>query len=171
MSQEQDKKFFRNFTFVLIGLGILIAVFMVLGIMFGSSLESAEDATAKIMNNTIPVAKIQIQGDETEVEEEAAMEETTDLAATENDDAGKTTYDSICVACHGSGIPGIPQLGDADAWASRIAQSNDLSLLYEHAITGYIGASGIPMPAKGGNLSLSDDAVKAAVDYMVANSQ
>ena len=67
------------------------------------------------------------------------------------------------------GIPGIPQLGDTAAWAPRIEQGNDT--LYQHAIAGYTGASGMPMPAKGGNPSLSDDAVKAAVDYIVTNSK
>ena len=43
-------------------------------------------------------------------------------------------------------------------------------MLYYHAISGYTGSSGMPMPAKGGNPSLSDDDVKAAVDYMVNKS-
>ena len=166
MSQEQDKAFFKNFTIVLITLVGLMAVFMVLGVMFGGIEESIEDVAAEAMENTAPVAKVQMQGDEPEA---LAMEENTEMATSEGDDAGKATYDSICVACHGSGIPGIPQLGDAAAWAPRIEQGKDT--LYEHAIVGYTGASGMPMPAKGGNPDLSDDAVKAAVDYMVVNSQ
>jgi hypothetical protein len=35
MSQEQDKAFFKNFTIVLIVLGVLMGTFMVLGAMFG----------------------------------------------------------------------------------------------------------------------------------------
>jgi cytochrome c5 len=169
MSQEQDKAFFRNFTIVLIVLGVLMATFMALGVLLGGEETTSEEA----MENTTPVAKIQLQGDEPEtapaVEESTATGENTEMAATGGDDAGKATYDSICVACHGSGIPGIPQLGDAAAWAPRIEQGNDT--LYERAIVGYTGASGMPMPAKGGNPDLSDDAVKAAVDYIVASSQ
>ena len=173
MSQEQDRAFFKNFTLIMVGLGVLIAAFMVMGVMFGGIDESSEDAALEAMANTAPVAKIQMQGDEPEAapaaEESTSMEENTEVAATGGDDAGKATYDSICVACHGSGIPGIPQLGDAAAWAPRIEQGNDT--LYEHAIVGYTGASGMPMPAKGGNPALSDDAVKAAVDYIIASSQ
>ena len=165
MSREQDKAFFRNFTIILILLALLMTTFVALGLMFGGVEESTETIAAKAMENTAPVAKMQMQGDEPE-----AAEETTEMVAAEgSDDAGKATYDSICVACHGSGIPGIPQLGDIAAWAPRIEQGNDT--LYERAIFGYTGASGIPMPAKGGNPDLSDDAVKAAVDYMVVSSQ
>lgn len=169
MSQEQDKAFFRNFTFVLIGLGVLMAAFMTMGVLFSGKDASPEEAAAEAMKNTAPVAKIQVQGDEPETAPTTEESTVTEMAATGGDDAGKATYSGICVACHGSGIPGIPQLGDAAAWAPRIEQGKDT--LYENAISGYTGASGMPMPAKGGNPGLSDDAVKAAVDYMVANSQ
>ncbi len=75
--------------------------------------------------------------------------------------AGKSTYDTACVACHGAGIAGAPKFGDKAAWAPRVAQGKPA--LYNSALKGK-GA----MPPKGGNASLSDDAVKAAVDYMVA---
>jgi len=84
-------------------------------------------------------------------------------------DKGKATYETVCAACHGSGIPGIPQLGDGAAWTQRIEQGKET--LYEHAINGFTGSSGMPMPARGSNPDLSDDEVKAAVDYIVANSE
>lgn len=82
---------------------------------------------------------------------------------------GKTVYEGLCAACHGSGIPGIPQVGDAVAWVSRIAKGNDT--LYNHALNGFTGESGMSMQPKGGDLSLSDEEIKAAVDYMISNSQ
>jgi len=72
---------------------------------------------------------------------------------------GKATYDSVCHVCHGAGVAGAPKFGDKAAWAPRIKQGKDA--LYASALKGK-GA----MPAKGGNPALSDDAVKAAVDYM-----
>jgi len=166
MSQEQDRAFFKNFTIILFVLAGLMATFMILGIAFGGIKQSPEKVTAEVMKNTAPVARVQMEGDEPEA---PAMDESTEVAAAEEDNAGKATYGSICVACHGSGIPGIPQLGDAAAWAPRIEQGYDT--LYENAIVGYTGASGMPMPAKGGNPDLSDDDIKAAVDYMVTSSQ
>src|SRR6185295_6051852 len=74
---------------------------------------------------------------------------------------GKKTYDATCSVCHGAGIAGAPKFGDKAAWAPRLKAGIDT--LYDSAIKGKAG-----MPAKGGNPSLSDADVKAAVDYMAA---
>ena len=79
-------------------------------------------------------------------------------------DVGKKVYDAGCVACHGAGIAGAPKFGDKAAWAPRIKTGMDA--MYATAIKG----KGV-MPPKGGNVSLSDADVKAAVDYMVAASK
>ena len=76
-------------------------------------------------------------------------------------DVGLTTYNTVCVACHGVGAAGAPKTGDKAAWEARIAQGKDT--LYASALKG----KGV-MPAKGGNPGIADDAVKAAVDYLVA---
>ncbi|HEC13815.1 MAG TPA: cytochrome c5 family protein [Acidiferrobacteraceae bacterium] len=81
---------------------------------------------------------------------------------------GKATYNAACTACHGTGVAGAPKVGDKASWKPRIAQGNDT--LYEHALKGYQGKKGF-MPAKGGNASLADADVKAAVDFMVAQSK
>jgi len=74
---------------------------------------------------------------------------------------GKATYDTVCMACHSTGAAGAPKYGDKAAWAPRLKQGQPA--LYAAALKGK-GA----MPPKGGNTTLSDDAVKAAVDYMAA---
>jgi cytochrome c5 len=63
-----------------------------------------------------------------------------------------------------SGAAGAPITGKVDQWSVRIAKGNDT--LYNNAING-IGV----MPAKGGLMSLSDDDVKLAVDYMIDQSK
>ncbi len=80
----------------------------------------------------------------------------------------KATYDTACAACHGQGVAGAPKLGDAAAWTERVAQGMDV--MVDHAIKGYQGKEGY-MPPKGGFANLSDDEVKAAVEYMVENSK
>ena len=77
---------------------------------------------------------------------------------------GKATYEQVCQMCHGAGIAGAPKVGDKAAWAPRIKQGD--KTLYAHAIGGIR-----MMPAKGGNPSLSDAQVEAAVNYMVSASK
>ena len=81
---------------------------------------------------------------------------------------GQQVYQVACVACHGAGIAGAPKLEDKGQWAKRIAKGVDT--LYASAVNGVKGSAGV-MPAKGGNPALSNAEVKAAVDYMVAQSK
>ncbi len=81
---------------------------------------------------------------------------------------GKGVFGKTCSMCHAAGVAGAPKPGDKADWGPRIAQGNEV--LYKHAIEGFTGAKGM-MPARGGGASLSDDEVKAAVDYMVAQSR
>ena len=77
---------------------------------------------------------------------------------------GKLVYEANCVACHASGVAGAPKLGDKAAWDARVAQG--YATLHSHALNGIRG-----MPAKGGNPALTDDQIKAVVEYMVAQSK
>lgn len=81
---------------------------------------------------------------------------------------GQQVYQATCAVCHGAGIAGAPKLGDKGQWAKRIAKG--LDTLYASAVNGAQGSAGA-MPAKGGNPALSDAEVRAAVDYMVAQSK
>src|SRR5258706_331906 len=73
---------------------------------------------------------------------------------------GKKVYEATCITCHGAGVANAPKFGDKKAWAEHVVHGTEH--LYENALKGK-GA----MPPKGGNLTLSDAEVKAAVDYMV----
>ena len=81
---------------------------------------------------------------------------------------GAELFKKTCAMCHQTGVAGAPKLGDKADWGPRIAQGKDT--LYKHAIEGFNGQKGA-MPAKGGNPSLSDDEVKAAVDYIASKAQ
>ena len=79
---------------------------------------------------------------------------------------GKATYDTKCVACHNtaSAIPNVPKLGDKAAWAPRIATGVD-------AMTATVVSGKGAMPPKGTCIACSDAELKAAVEYMVSQSQ
>ncbi|MCW7540407.1 c-type cytochrome [Aquabacterium sp. A7-Y] len=78
---------------------------------------------------------------------------------------GKKIYGNVCAMCHAAGVAGAPKPGDQADWSARVGQGKDL--VYKHAIEGFTGAKGM-MPARGGSASLTDEEVKAAVDYMIA---
>ena len=77
---------------------------------------------------------------------------------------GKKVYDTTCMVCHATGVAGAPKFGDKAAWAPHLVHGMDA--LLQSALKGK-GA----MPPKGGNPSLSDDDVRAAVEFMVSQSK
>lgn len=77
---------------------------------------------------------------------------------------GKRVFGMVCTACHSTGVAGAPKLGDKAAWAPRLKQGLD-GLLHS-ALKGKNA-----MPPKGGNTSLSDAEVRAAVEYMVSQAK
>ncbi len=74
---------------------------------------------------------------------------------------GKAVYDKTCNVCHAAGIANAPKFGDKAAWAPRAASGKDALVA---AVVKGKGA----MPPKAGNSALSDDDIKAAVDFMLA---
>ena len=148
---------------ILVGGTILVAVLGVITLFGGEELGDDPYYDNFSMKERIePVGKIASGAD-------AAASAAVETAAVEEEVIdGKSTYESVCAMCHGTGIAGAPKAGDAAAWSDRIAKGNDV--LYVSAISGFQGSTGM-MPAKGGRADLSDEAVKAAVDHMVGLSQ
>lgn len=81
---------------------------------------------------------------------------------------GEKVFKATCSMCHQTGAAGAPIVGNKDDWGPRIAQG--MPTLYDHALKGFTGKKGM-MPARGANTSLSDDDVKAGVDYMVSKAK
>ena len=81
---------------------------------------------------------------------------------------GTELFEQTCSVCHGQGIAGAPKAGDKAVWAPRIAEGK--ATLYEHALKGFQGKTGV-MPPKGGRTDVPDDLVRQAVDHMVQMAQ
>lgn len=77
---------------------------------------------------------------------------------------GRKVYASYCAVCHASGAAGAPKLGDTAEWKKRLKQGKNI--VYARAIHGFNS-----MPPKGTCTGCSDDAVKAAVDYLILHDQ
>jgi cytochrome c5 len=161
--KDQDSIFFRNFSMLLgflVTLTIVIAFvahFMHEDYLGGDEMAKDRSDVAKLIE---PVAKVNTGGAmivKEEVKEVAvAFDGSTD---------GKMIYENVCTVCHGTGAGGAPKLESA-AWATRLPQGIDK--LVSHAINGFQGTVGF-MPAKGGRADLSDEQVKATVEFMTSS--
>ena len=112
----------------------------------GSGDASGDDAELRIQ----PVARVEMQ-----------------KAAPPSDGkprSGETVYNTICKTCHDAGVAGAPKTGDKAAWAGRRAAG--LGALLKSA-----GNGKNAMPARGGAADLTDDELKAAVEYLVEKSK
>lgn len=170
MSQDHDKQFFNTFAFV-IGILVLftIIILWLSNVITHRSADSLDNPYAQelVVERIKPVGEVAIAGGAGGGAggETAVAANVTDAGS---DELGKRTYDSACFACHGTGAAGAPRLGDAADWGARSEQGREV--LVRHAIEGYQGDKGY-MPPKGGQTQLSDDAVIAALDYMLENSK
>ena len=169
---RSDLDFLKKFSMVI---AFLLATTVVL-ILLGSHLAATyhkyavtPQAAAQTEARIAPVGAV-FAGKDGEIEHAAAEEAAKKRAASEvaygGTIDGKTIFGNLCTGCHTSGAGGAPTL-DPSHWGARLAQGKDT--LYKHATEGFTGSSGV-MPAKGGNPALTEEQVKATVDWMVAQA-
>tara|TARA_Y100000022_G_C13181135_1_gene343466 strand:- start:378 stop:857 length:480 start_codon:yes stop_codon:yes gene_type:complete len=157
-SPTSDRDFYKIFGYITLGIIILAILIAILSKVFASSVsnDAYDDAKATATEQRLASPeKINLASNPT------FKSEVVQVASSKS---GKDVYNSVCMSCHMSGAAGAPITGEANQWADRLAKGNDT--LYSNAING-IGV----MPAKGGLMSLSDDEVKLAVDYMLEESK
>ncbi len=165
-----DSQFARSFFTMVCFLVLLAIVLIIAGVYIGGAMDDklraqSDQYTQEIIaERTQPVGSLNI-GDVVAEPTQPVESDSIEVAAASS---GESVYNSVCHICHNAGITGAPKPGDADNWAPRISKGIDA--LYANSINGYQGETGI-MPPKGGNMSLSDDDVKAAVDYLVGSVQ
>ncbi|HEV8077486.1 MAG TPA: c-type cytochrome [Marinobacter sp.] len=132
----------------------LISLMAVIGLGLAASgfAQSQSSVNKDIADRIAPVGSVCMAGDDCAAAPVAVV--------ASGPRSGKEIYDASCNMCHGAGVAGAPRLGDADAWAERMASG--IETVYTNAINGLGG-----MPAMGLCATCSEDDIKAAVDYMV----
>jgi cytochrome c5 len=162
---SQDKEFFTTFFSIMAGLAAFAIVLVIIALNLTSEVSEYKPDEI-VVENIKPVGEVYVAG---ESEPEAAQA-TEAVAAADSGDAaagpksGEQVYNSNCLACHGTGAAGAPKLGDAAAWAPRIAAGMDTMLA--NATKGLNA-----MPPKGLCMSCSDAELQGAIDYIVGQSQ
>ncbi len=77
--------------------------------------------------------------------------------------SGGDVYGKFCRTCHETGLNEAPKLGDAEAWAPRIAKGMEVML--------QTTKDGLNlMPAMGLCMACSDAELEAAIDYMIGEA-
>lgn len=159
---DQDSIFFRNFSILL---GVLVLFTIILGV--GASifqdnlvenLKDREDRSS-VQASIAPAATV-ITDPNAIVEVVPEVQEAPFGGSTD----GEMIYTNVCAACHTTGAGGAPKL-EAAAWTGRMDKGAET--LLANAINGFTGEDGL-MPAKGGRTDLTDEQVKAAVDFMTS---
>jgi cytochrome c5 len=156
---SQDKQFYTTFFVIMAGLAVLAIILVITATSLTSDM-SRHEPEAVVIDNIKPVGQVYVAG-ESEPEPVAV---TADAGAAAEPKSGEEIYNGSCMSCHATGAAGAPKVGDAAAWAPRIAQGNDK--LLAHAINGLNA-----MPPKGLCMACSDADLQAAIDYMVSQSQ
>ncbi|MGH8138582.1 MAG: c-type cytochrome [Steroidobacteraceae bacterium] len=169
---KQDTHFFNVFSMV-IGLLVTIAVclFVLARVVASQTQDKQVIAESQYLKNVearlLPVSQEAVSGQDNSalaIKASAAAQAGSASGGPAPPKSGTEVFEQVCSACHGAGIAGAPKAGDKAAWGPRIAKGKDT--LYDHALKGFQGGSGV-MPAKGGRTDLPDDLIKQAVDHMV----
>ncbi|MDX2425855.1 MAG: c-type cytochrome [Cycloclasticus sp.] len=161
---SEDKKIFNSIGLVIAVLaGIAILIYIIAtGLIGDDSSRTTAWQEKKVLDRIKPLGEVATTIEEAQLAS-PKMEEAAPVVASSPMSA-EQVYNTACLACHSTGVAGAPKTGDIAAWTPRIAQGEDV--LFEHATKGFKG-----MPPRGGSSQLSDDEVKAAIDFMLATSQ
>jgi cytochrome c5 len=82
-------------------------------------------------------------------------------AATATAEPDMAKYDKSCKVCHDAGAAGAPKIGDAEAWAPRLAKGMD-------ALVASVNKGLNAMPPKGMCFDCTDADYAALIQYMSA---
>ena len=162
MEQQTDKAFIKNVTIVL----VILVVFTFSIIFLAKKVGFLEETDDNPSRNLIaaerikPVADV-YTGEEGAAAIEEAVAETAPAQAAAFDGSLDTEmlYNTVCAACHATGAAGAPLPGSEQM--SQRAEKG-MEAMMQSALNGLNA-----MPARGGRPDLSDEEIKAAVEFML----
>ena len=162
MPQKDDRAFVRRFSSIILGLVILTGIIIALAVSFRAEPDPAANPSQQRFaeERIAPVAGVRAgasgQAELAAAAAQAAPAPAADSAAPVD---GKQVYDSACNACHAAGVAGAPMPG-SEEFAKRLAEKGMDGLL-NSAINGLN-----VMPPRGGRPDLSDESLRAAIEFM-----
>ena len=121
---------------------------------------------------TVIVGYDTLQSDSAEASAPATPDTTvaSDDSAAGDSAMGETIFVSTCTACHGTGAVGVEGLGPAlvdNVFIAGLSDDELLVFLNEGRATDHPdNSTGVAMPPKGGNASLTDDDLNDIIAYL-----
>ena len=160
MSQSEDHNFIRQFSGIIIGLVLLtiILIFVARSLQFESDVDANPSQKALAEERISPVSGVRTGDEGVAALAEAQAAAPAQNAAAEVD--GEQVYNGLCMTCHAAGVAGAPITG-SDQMAQRLSEKG-IDTLVTNAINGLN-----VMPPRGGNPGLTDEQIRAAVDFML----
>lgn len=163
---KADDIFWREFGVVLLALVLFtVIVFFTARAIGAHSFEKMQNSPDAVLKRIQPVGQVRV-GESDQMVASAApapaasAAPAAEPAAAASSGGGEAVYSKACIACHSTGVAGAPKVGDKAAWEPRTAQG--LDAMVASAVKGK-GA----MPPKGGQMSLSEDDIRSAIQYML----
>jgi cytochrome c5 len=132
---------------ILVAAVLTVIIFALTNKSFDSAANSsagADEAEVRIQ----PVARFELAKAEAAAEDSGPKD-------------GPTVYNSVCGACHNTGVAGAPKIDAKADWAPRLGQG-------EAGLLASVLHGKGAMPPKGGAAALSDDEIKGAVEYILS---
>lgn len=152
---HHDKVFIVTFLGVLGFLGAFTLGIIVISNVLSAQDEAADPAAlARLEERIKPVGQVITDAS-------MLLKVSAPAAAARTPMTGEQVVAKICAACHGTGVLNAPKIGDKSAWG-QLKAAQGLDGLAAAAVKGKNA-----MPPRGGDPSLSDEEVKAAVQHML----
>ena len=146
-----DSNFSRSTMLVSIVLAVVLSV--IIWPLAQPGVSTTTETEDDIELNTQPVARFAMQAVEPSLAKTGGAPR-----------SGESIYNSVCKTCHETGLVGAPIIGDKAAWAPRLAEG-------EAAVLAFATNGKNSMPARGGAPDLTDEELKAAVDYLTSKAK
>ena len=162
MDSQDDRAFLRQFSGVIAGFMLLTVALIFLARHMQPEPNANANPSQLILaeQRILPVGAVRA-GEEGA----AALAEAQTAAVAEGPAAdvpvdGEAVYNGLCKTCHEAGVAGAP-VAKTDQFGTRLAEKG-LETLVQDAINGLNA-----MPPRGGNPSLTDEQIKAAIEFML----
>ena len=149
-TEQHDKTFMVTFAIVLGFLGAFTITIWVIAHAVGGHEPDDAEAKARIEERIKPVGDV--------ITDEKMLLAAAPAATARAPMSGKEVVAKVCGACHNTGVLNAPKTGDKAEWNRR----GNLAALVASARQGKNA-----MPPKGGDPSLTDEELKAAIEEML----